>query len=160
MRRPARAYSAGVTALLAMLVASTPAWAHRAADAPAMFSAGLAATSGLHGGTAAVSLLLGALVALLGLGLRRPRRLVGFLTILLLVLAFQAGLHAAHHVGEPDQCVVAMATAHLVASPVEVVTVDPVAAPVLHAALLTPPVRVTLERPAPHEGRGPPGSTV
>jgi hypothetical protein len=142
-----------------MLGASTPAWAHRAADAPALFSAGLAASSGLHG-VIIVSLLFGALVALIGLGLRRPRRLVWFLAILLLVLAFQAGLHAAHHIGGSDQCVVAMATAHLVASPVEVVTIDPVTAPRLRATLSPPPVQVTLHRPAPHEGRAPPHSTV
>ena len=103
------------------------------------------------------------LAARIGLGLRRPRRLAAGLAILLLVLTFEAGLHAAHHVGEPDRpatCVVAMATAHLVGSPVEVVTVDPGAAPLLHATPPAPSVQVTLHRPAPHKGRAPPHSTI
>jgi hypothetical protein len=160
MSRPAGAYAVGVTALATMLGASTPAWAHRAADTPAMFSAGLVVSSHLHGVTVFVSLLFGALVALIGLGLRRPRRLVWFLAILVLVLAFQAGFHAAHHMGGSDQCVVALATAHLVASPVEVVTVDPVTTPRLRDVLSTPAVQITRHRPVPHEGRAPPHSTV
>jgi hypothetical protein len=145
------------------LFAPTPSWAHQAVTAPAVSAATVTYSSAPHDDTVIASLLFAALVALIGSALRRPRRLVAGLTILLLVLTFEAGLHSAHHVGELDQsaaCVVAMATAHLVGSPVDAVTVDPVAAPLLHATLSAPPVRVPLHRPTSHKGRAPPDSIV
>ncbi|HXJ78740.1 MAG TPA: hypothetical protein VMS64_08685 [Candidatus Methylomirabilis sp.] len=160
MKRLARQYLVGATALLGVLLASMPSSAHQAASAPAVLSATVTSSPAVDDNTVTLGLLLLAFAALIVVGFRWPRRLVAPLAILLLVLAFQAGLHAAHHMGGADQCVVALATAHLVASPAEVVTVDLVAAPRFHAAPSAPLVQVTLHRPVPHEGRGPPHSTV
>jgi hypothetical protein len=79
------------------------------------------------------------------------------------VFAVEAGVHSVHHVGDPVQaaaCTVAAATAHLVGSPVDVVGIDPIIALALDGVTWSPPTRALLHRPAPHEGRAPPASTV
>ena len=151
MRPAVLTYIVGAAAFLVLLLAPTPSWAHEAVRAPAQSATDAAWNAAPHDDTVIASLIFTALAALIGFSLRRPRRLVASLAILLLVLTFEAGLHSAHHVGEPDQsaaCVVAMATAHLVGNPVEVVTVDPGAAPLLHATPPPPSVQVTLHRAA------------
>ena len=158
----ARWYVVGATALLVVLFGPTSSWAHQSVSASAVPTASVTEWSGLPGG-AGGGLLLAALAAGIGLGLRRPRRLAAGLVILVLVLAFEAGLHSVHHVGDPHQaaaCAVGVATAHLAGSPVEVVTVDPIAAPSLHTAWPAPSAPVALHRPDPYESRAPPASTV
>jgi hypothetical protein len=164
-RRPERTYTVGATAFLVAVLGPASSWAHQAVSASAVLRASVTEWSGLPGDSDSNSdgLLLAALAAGIGLALRRPRRLAAGLVILLLVLAFEAGLHSVHHVGDADHaaaCAVGVATAHLAGNPVEVVTIDPIAAPSLDTALPAPPAPVTLHRPAPHEGRAPPASTV
>jgi hypothetical protein len=157
-RRPGLTYTTvGGASALVVLLGPASSWAHQTVSGSAITTATGTDWSGFPGG----GLLLAALGAGIGLGLRRPRRLAAGLVILLLVLAFEAGLHSVHHVGYPHQagaCAIGVATAHLAGSPVEVVTVDPVAVPLLHIALAAAPVQVALHRPAPHEGRAPPAS--
>jgi hypothetical protein len=146
------------------LLGATSSWAHQDARASAVTAAASVTEGpGLPGGTDGGALLFAALAAGIGFGLRRPRRVAAGLVILLPVLAFEAGLHSVHHVGAPHQaaaCAVGVATAHLAGNVVEVVTVDPIAAPSLHTALPAPSAPVALHRPSPHEGRAPPASTV
>lgn len=122
MRPAVLAYIVAAAAFLVVLLAPTPSWAHETVSAPALSATDAAYRAAPHDDTVIASLIFTVLAAPIGFGLRRPRRLAAALAILLLILTFEAGLHSAHHVGEPGQsatCVVAMATAHLVGSPVE-----------------------------------------
>lgn len=160
MKRPGLVDVLGC-AVGAMLLGSTTAWAHGPATSAAP-GVGINATSDLAA-AADSALLLGVLAVGIALSLCRPRRLVAGLAMLVLVLAFEAGLHSAHHVGAPREaaaCSVAVATAHLSGSPVEAVTLDPDAAPVFRGELPGPRAPVARHRPVPHEGRAPPASTV
>jgi len=164
-RQPGLTCAVGASALLVALLWPTSSWAHQAVSAWVAPAPTTSVTdwSVLPGGTDRGGLLLAALAAGIGLGLRRPRRLAAGLVILLLMLAFEAGLHSVHHVSDPHQaaaCAVGVATAHLAGQTVEVVTVDPIAAPSFHDARPAPLAPVTLHRPAPHEGRAPPTFAV
>jgi hypothetical protein len=160
MKRPGLA-DALASATGAILLGPMTASAHGPATSSAPAIA-VRATSDLAA-AATSAILLGALAVGIALGLRRPRRLVAGLAMLVLVLASEAGLHSAHHVGAPRDaaaCSVAVTTAHLSGSPVEAVTIAPDAAPMFRGDLPARRVAVARHRPAPHEGRAPPASTV
>ena len=108
--------------------------------------------------------LLAAAAVAIGLGLRRPRRMGAVLAVVFLVVfAFEAGLHSAHHLGDPLRaaaCTVAVATAHLAAAPLDAVSIEPPNAPVLRAGRSAEPTPVTLHPPASHDSRAPPALTA
>ena len=104
-------------------------------------------------------LLLAALVPL-ALAIGRRRRVVTLLAIaLLVVMAFEGGLHSVHHIADhgDDSCVIASASAHTGALAVEGVAL---ARPVDVAAAVVPglaPV-VATRLSAPDRGRAPPAA--
>lgn len=106
-----------------------------------------------------VAWLIGALVVALALaGRRSPRRAATLgLAVLLALLAFESGIHAVHHLDDPDaHCAVASASAHVPGA--EIAPVD--AGPILLVATDPLPVAEPCALPArfirPDEGRAPP----
>jgi len=90
----------------------------------------------------------------------RPRRAVAVALVLVVgVLAFETGLHSAHHLGQPDassRCIVAWMSTQLSAG-LTGTTLDLLPAPVAEApvAALAAPI-VTARIVAPDAGRAPP----
>jgi hypothetical protein len=152
----------GAVTLLTSLLAPASAGAHGApgeAEALAGPVAELAAAppGGLDG------LLLVALAAVVALGASRRRRLALALVLALLTLAFEAGLHSTHHLGDPvraAECALAFATAHLDGAPVDAVSLAPAVDPAPDGPPLAAPAPPAAGRAAPHEGRAPPASIV
>lgn len=99
-----------------------------------------------------------ALAAVVALGTSRRRLAIG-LALALLTLAFEGGLHSAHHLGDPvrgAECVLALATAHLDGAPVDTVSLAPAVDAAPDGPLLLAPVPVAARRVPTHEGRAPP----
>ena len=99
-----------------------------------------------------------ATVALVGAW--RPRRAVAMGLVLMLgLLAFEAGLHSTHHLGQPDEfsrCVVAGVSAQLSADLIDV-TFDTPTSPVPDTPLVVPAAPAIAARlVAPDAGRAPP----
>jgi hypothetical protein len=98
-----------------------------------------------------------ATVALVGAW--HPRRAFALSLVLVVgVLAFEAGLHSTHHLGQADEsrCVVAGVAAQLSADLVAT-AFDAPPAPVLETAVTVPaPLPVAARIVAPHAGRAPP----
>jgi hypothetical protein len=143
--------------MLASLLAPASAWAHRAAPA-AQAEAGPVAELAAAPRGDLDGLLLVALAAVVALGMSRRRLTIG-LTLALLTLAFEAGLHSAHHLGNPvraAECVLALATAHLDGAPVDTVSLAPTVDAAPDGPLLLAPVPVAARRVPTHEGRAPP----
>jgi hypothetical protein len=163
MRRPGFTHTVGAAAaLLVVLLGPLSAWAHEA-GAPVTSGAISSGWAARPGDADLGGLLIAAVALGIRFGLRRPRRLVPGLVILLAVFAFEEALHSAHHLRDPLQaaaCKVAVATAHLAASPLDAVDVHPIITPPLHPLLSTQPTAVALRRPAPHEGRAPPAASI
>jgi hypothetical protein len=90
----------------------------------------------------------------------RPRRAIAVALVLVVgILAFEAGMHSAHHLGQPDdgaRCVVAWMSGHLSADVVDT-ALDALLAPVpeAHVPTLATPV-VAARLVAPDAGRAPP----
>lgn len=79
------------------------------------------------------------------------------LALLLVLLAFETGLHSVHHLAEPGRpCVVAAASAHVAGTVLEAVTVGVPGAPTGMSALLPAPSAPASRPPAPALGRAPP----
>ncbi len=79
------------------------------------------------------------------------RRLVIGLVVALLTLAFEAGLHSTHHLGDPvrgAECALALATAHLDGAPVDTVGLAPAVDAALDGPLLLAPVPLAARRVA------------
>jgi hypothetical protein len=94
---------------------------------------------------------------------RRSRRLVVVTLVLLLaVLAFENGLHSVHHGLEERllaSCPLAVASAHLSATPAEDNVTEVILSAVAAAPEHTQP-QVSLRALRAHQGRGPPSATA
>lgn len=144
--------------MAAVLALSTPAVAHVESSipvevAPTPIKTLAAAAPSLDG--------LGTLVAAVGVAmifLARSRRAVAVTCLaLLLVVAFEAGVHSVHHLTDPPggQCVVASASAHIGGVAVATVACDRPAEAM--TALAVTPTGSPTDRPAaPDLGRAPP----
>ena len=144
--------------MAAVLALSTPAVAHvetiiPVEVAPTPSETLAAAAPSLDG--------LGTLVAALGVAMilvARSRRAVAVACLaLLLVVAFEAGVHSVHHMTDPPdgQCVVASASAHIGGVAVATVAFDGPAEAI--TALAVTPTGSSTDRPAaPDLGRAPP----
>ena len=148
----------GWWAVVAVLSLSTPAMAHVGVEAPVAFAPAPAETL-VDGGPSMDGLapLLAAVAAGLLLIARRRRAVAVVCTALLLVLAFEAGVHSVHHLADqPDsQCVIASASSHTGAVAVAPVAFDrPMesVAPLALASTTSP----TARSDAPDLGRAPP----
>ena len=150
-------------ALAALVVAvAAPVSAHTWPPAPIVFTApslNETLTSAASGPATPWT----AIVLLGAVGLAaawRPRRAVALALVLVVgVLAFETGVHSAHHLGQPDdvaRCVIAWMSSQLSADVVDT-TIDALPAPVPEArvpALAVPVVAARLV--APDAGRAPP----
>jgi hypothetical protein len=148
-------------ASLMVLLVGTVAWAHEAAKVPVTDPVTVSAPDTATPTTDASGLLLAGLVAGIVPCLARPRRLTAALVIILVILAFETGLHSTHHLNDPARasaCTVAILAVHLVGSPVDNVSVDLIGSPAHRPISPEPERQVPHSRPAPHEGRAPPAS--
>ncbi len=145
-----------LTLLFAMT--ATAAWAHDGRH-PTVLAAGPVKDPISEPRGAPVLPVLVALAAASALGVSRRSRLALSVAGLLLVLDFEAGLHAVHHLDNPAraaECATAVATAHLTGTLVDGVTADPIDIPALHPVQFEDPTPVVLRPPAPYIGRAPP----
>jgi hypothetical protein len=173
MRRPrAVALIAMSLAGLAVLGAAAPAGAHTAAPVVIEVLRTSAPDLPPVGAPDPVSpvdpasLLLPAIVlgALVGLGIegarRHPRRaLVVGLGLLLVIFAFEDGLHSVHHgfdAKQYDECTIAAASAHLSALSVDSVLATSVVQVATEGAVESDSASPLLRLLDPHQGRAPP----
>jgi hypothetical protein len=147
----------------ALLAWAAPALAHvrvDAASAPAPLAAEPLERHVLSAGTVTPVGVWTALAAaaLVTLAIARRRRAVALLSVaVLLVIAFETGLHSVHHIGEPDSatCVVASASAQTGGVTIGSIAFD-------RPAEMATPVAVTVDSAAidrltaPDRGRAPP----
>jgi hypothetical protein len=159
--RLSRKFCVGLSLTLLFAVTATASWAHHGPHPPVLVAGSVADPISGPGGSPALPLLV-ALAAAGALGASRRRHLALSVVILLLVLEFETGLHAVHHLGEPAraaECATAAATAHLIGSLVDGgVTAEPVDILALHPVGLDFPTPVAQRPPAPYVGRSPPTS--
>jgi hypothetical protein len=144
------------------VVTATASWAHDGPHPPVLIIESPADPISAGGGAPVLPLLV-AVAAASALGAFRRRHLAVSVVVLLVVLEFEAGLHAVHHLGEPAraaECATAVATAHQTGSLVEGVTSDPIDLVVLHPVRSELPTPVGLRPHAPYVSRAPPPSTV
>jgi hypothetical protein len=148
----------GWATVVAVLLSSTPAMAHVRVDDAAVFTPAHVETL-TDGGPSLDGLapLLAGVVAGLMLVARRRRAVAAVCTALLLLVAFEAGVHSVHHLADqPDgQCVIASASSHAGAVVVGTVAVEPPVesvAPLTLASTSSP----TARSDAPDLGRAPP----
>jgi hypothetical protein len=98
-------------------------------------------------------------LAVIAMIARRRRPLGVLLTTVLAILAFEAGLHSVHHLGERHAlapCTIASASGHLVATEMDALAFDPPTSPAferLHRLSWMAPVPRAIDA---HESRGPP----
>jgi hypothetical protein len=144
--------------MAAVLALSTPAVAHVTTETPLEFmplqlETLTAAAPSMDG--------LGTLVAAMAAAMivigRRRRALAIACTVLLLLLAFESGVHSVHHLADqPDsQCVVASASAHTGGIAVDTIAFGP-PAETLTAIAVTLTASPTSRPAAPDLGRAPP----
>jgi hypothetical protein len=165
-----RTYVLVLVLLAAAVIAAAPAGAHppappaAAAPSPSPL-AGPAAPldEALYDAAPPVTMPRGVLVALAALSLLlagRPRRAVALgLVGVVAMLAFETGVHATHHLGQPEQaarCVVAGASSNLSADVVDPVHDLPPAAAAEARVVLLAPSPVVARAVAPSAGRAPP----
>jgi hypothetical protein len=146
--------------VIAVLVLSTPAWAHvETASDPGVVSTPF----GLETLLAAPVVVDGAWLLVLTLAsvaiARDRRRVAGACLAVLLLIAFEAGVHSVHHMADqPDsQCVVASASAHTSCVTVEGVGFERPAEMAAAVAFAPLPSRA-LRPPAASLGRAPPAA--
>ena len=148
----------GWCAMAVLLMLSTPALAHVKASppvdvTPASLETLVAAAPSLDG--------LGTLVAAMAFAMilvaRRRRAVAVACTVLLLLVAFESGIHSVHHLADqPDaQCVVASASAHIGGVAVTTVAFDQPAEAIIALAVV-PTASPTARPAAPDLGRAPP----
>jgi len=148
----------GWATVLAVLLVSTPVMAHVRVEDPAAFTPAHVETL-TDGGPSLDGLapLLAGVAAGLTLVARRRRAVAILCTALLLLVAFEAGVHSVHHLADqPDgQCLIASASSHAGAVVVGTVAVD---RPVESVTPLTPAPTSspTASSDAPDLGRAPP----
>jgi len=154
-------------ASLIVLLVGSVAWAHNVANVP---TSDAFATSHPVAVTApdpapatigASGLLLAGLVLGIVLGLARPKRLPAALVIVLMILAFETGLHSTHHLNDPARaadCTVAVLAVHLVGGPLDDLSIDLIGSPAHRPISPEIETQVPHSRPAPQEGRAPPAS--
>ena len=149
----------GWCAVAAVLALSTPAMAHVTTDVvvelpPTQLVETLAATAPSMDGLAT---LVAAFAVAMTLIARRRRAVAVACMALLLLIAFESGVHSVHHLtDQPDgQCVVASASAHTGGVAAAIVAFDrPVEAT---TTVAVPPAASATARPdAPDLGRAPP----
>jgi hypothetical protein len=154
-----RPRTVGWCVLLTALAVSIPAWAHVDTLSTPMVSIALgvetltAASPSMDGLWTLVSAIAVATVLI-----ARRRRAVAVAGIMLLLLvAFEAGVHSVHHLGDkPDgQCVVASASVHTGGVTVEQITFERPAETTAAVAVM-PPASPALRPAAPDLGRAPP----
>jgi len=155
---PTRAVGVALSLLL-LAAAATASWAHDGPHPPAAGTPPVAdATADADG--AWVAPLLVALVAAGALGIGRRRRLALGLAVLLVILGFEANVHAMHHLDNPTQaagCAVAVATAHVLTDTVvDGVATELTAIRPLYVVRSARPAPAGPRSPAPHAGRAPP----
>ena len=148
--------------VLAVLALSAPAWAHidmpsvtEVAPPPASvetFSAGAPSMDALW--------VLVSAVAVAGAALARRRRAVALAcTALLLLVAFEAGVHSVHHLADHlgTKCVVASASTHTGGVAVDAVAFEAPATPA--APLVVTRIEAPIHRAVPPDlGRAPPSA--
>lgn len=149
--------------VLSVLALSAPAWAH--VDVPSVAEiappAETVETTLSAGGPAMDGLwLFVSAAAVAGVALARRRRAVVLAcTVLLLLVAFEAGVHSVHHLADHlgAQCVVASASAHTGAVAVDAVAIE---APVtLATAIVVARTEAPILRTVPPDlGRAPPSA--
>lgn len=157
--RPRRHHPTLVAMTVALLLtgAASVSWAHMAAPPSVLAAAPAADPDDTH--RAADSLLLLVLAVAGALAASRSRRFALGLVVLLVVLGFEAGLHAAHHLDDPARaagCAVAATLTHLTGSPIEGVAADVVMLCAPYPILPGLPAPVAQRPHAPHAGRAPP----
>lgn len=145
--------------MAAVLALSTPALAHVSTSPPVelaptpleTLAAAAPSLDGLGTLVAAVA------VAMILLG-RRRRAVAVACVALLLVVAFESGLHSVHHLtDQPDaQCVVASASAHIGGVPVALVAFDRPVEKSTTAVATAPIASPSARMAAPDLGRAPP----
>ncbi|HEY1335516.1 MAG TPA: hypothetical protein VGF31_14735 [Myxococcaceae bacterium] len=141
-----------------LLLLAMPAYAHDDADHP-----GIIAIAVSGSGTGPSGLLLGAIAAVIGLGMTRRRLLALALAGLLLVLTLEAAVHSVHHLDDPAraaECAVAVATAHAPIDLADAVTADPAYLRVWYPIRTAFPDPLAQRAPAPRTGRSPPPRLV
>jgi hypothetical protein len=153
-----RSQMIGWWVMAAVLALSTPAVAHVPTDTPVDFMPPqletlTAATPSMDG----LGTLVTAMAAAMILVARRRRTLAIACTALLLLLAFESGVHSVHHLADqPDsQCVVASASAHTGGVAVDTIAFGP-PAETLTAIAVTLAASPTSRPAAPDLGRAPP----
>ena len=155
-----------VLAILALLGAGEPVWAHT--GLPAQIAAepdaalpGLALSAEPEAPGLSWPLVLAALVSL-ALGWRRPRRAFAFALILLLALfAYEGGLHSVHHGVDAKQmarCPVAAAAVQLSATPIACVASVDLVPPIVALAPRTDHAVLLARFLSPDQGRAPPSA--
>jgi hypothetical protein len=153
-------------AILALLGAAGPVWAHSGLPAqivadPDAAQPGLALSAAPEAPGLPWPLLLAALAAM-ALGWRRPRRAVAFALVLLLaVFAYEGGLHSVHHGADVKQmarCPVGAAAVHLSATPVACVASVDVVPPIVAPAPRTNHAVLLARFLSPDQGRAPPSA--
>ena len=149
-----------VLLVVALLAAASPVAAHTTAPSTVVFippTLNETLTAAPAPALPWAALALSGTVALAGAW--RPRRAFALsLVLVVAVLAFEAGLHSTHHLGQADEsrCVVAGVAAQLSADLVDT-AFDTPPAPVLETPVSTPaPPAVAARIVAPDAGRAPP----
>jgi hypothetical protein len=148
--------------VVAVLALSAPAWAHVDIPSVSDFAPPPASVETLSAGVPSMDglWLLVSAMAVAGVALARRRRAVALAcTALLLLVAFEAGVHSVHHLADHlgTQCVVASASAHTGGVAVDAVAFE---APVTLAApvAVTRTVAPVLRAVPPDLGRAPPSA--
>jgi hypothetical protein len=171
-----------VLAVVGMLGACVPAWAHSPFEPGTEVTSEIAPGSPVSDGRGDGNALpgwalatapdmpgvpwsaLAIVAAAVAFGWRRPRRTVALALVLLLaVFAFEDGLHSVHHglnQTPASSCQVAAAGAHLNATAVDDVAPCDVVLPVVALAVETPPSDPIAHLARPEQGRAPPCSFV
>ncbi|HXU91315.1 MAG TPA: hypothetical protein VFQ62_20895 [Methylomirabilota bacterium] len=148
----------GWAAVVVLLLVGTPALAHVRVERPDAFTSADVETL-TDGGVSMDGLapLLAAVAAGVTLVARRRRAVAMVCTALLLLVAFEAGVHSVHHLTDQpaSQCVIASASSHTGAVVVAPVAFDRPMASVA-ALALAPTTSPTARSDAPDLGRAPP----
>ena len=143
-----------------VLALSTPAVAHVTVDTPVDFTPRqLETLAAAAPSTDGLGALVAAMAAALIIIARRRRALAIACTALLLLVAFESGIHSVHHLADQpgSQCVVASASAHTGGVAVDTVAFErPVET--LTAIAITPTASPTTRPAAPDLGRAPPAA--
>jgi len=151
----------GAVLVLVLLAMAAEAGAHEASHGSVTIAEIPSSAAPPAGLGSALPAALAAMAAALAIRRARPR--VVSLALLLVVMGFEARVHAVHHLDDPARaaaCAVAVATAHLTGNPAEAPPTDLLPGPALYPVTPGRPLPVAARLPAPHESRAPPASTA